>query len=173
MLKRRNRKYSKELRQQAVQEYLAGNGSYKTISEKYEILNCRQLKNWVKWYNGHKEFKERTCAKGEIYMTKGIKTSQEERAKIVAFCIEHGKDYGLTVEAYKVSYQQIYAWLKKYEEKGIDGLSDGRGRSKPEGEMTNEEKLRAENKILEARIKDLEIENALIKKLEELERGGR
>ena len=32
---------------------------------------------------------------------------QEERALIVAFCIERGKDYGLTVETYKVSYQQI------------------------------------------------------------------
>ena len=31
-------------------------------------------------------------------MTKGRKTTQEERAEIVAFCIEHGKDYGLTVE---------------------------------------------------------------------------
>ena len=62
-------------------------------------------------------------------MTKGKKTTQQERAEIVAFCLEHGKDYLLTVERYGVSYQQIYAWVRKYEEKGIDGLADGRGRT--------------------------------------------
>ena len=30
------------------------------------------------WYNGHKEFKELSSAKGEIYMTKGRKTTQEK-----------------------------------------------------------------------------------------------
>ena len=55
-------------------------------------------------------------------MAKGRKTTQEERGKIVAFCIEHGKDYPLTIQTYGVSYQQIYAWVRKYEEKGIDGL---------------------------------------------------
>ena len=44
-------------------------------------------------------------------MTKGRKTTQEERIEIVAFCIEHGKDYGLTIEQYQVSYQQIYSWV--------------------------------------------------------------
>ena len=68
------------------------------VCRKYGILNEKQLRNWIKWYNGHKEFKERSAAKGEIYMTKGRKTTQEERAEIVAFCIEHNKDYGLTVE---------------------------------------------------------------------------
>jgi len=37
-------------------------------------------------------------------MNKGRKTTQEERAQIVAFCIENGKDYGLTMEKYGVSY---------------------------------------------------------------------
>ena len=48
-------------------------------------------------------------------MNKGKKTTQEERAEIVAFCIEHGKDYGLAMEKYSVSYQQIYSWVRKYE----------------------------------------------------------
>ena len=123
------------------------------------------------WYNGHKEFKERSHAEGEIYMTKGRKTTQEERVEIVAFCIEHGKDYGLTVETYKVSYQQIYAWVKKYKEKGVNGLTDRRGKAKPENELTEEDRLRQENKILQAKIKDQEMEIALLKKLREL-RGG-
>ena len=167
----KNKKYSSELKLQAVQDYHSGKGSYETLKEKYKIRSSTQLKNWVKWYNGHREIKKRSAAKGEIYMTKGRKTTQEERTEIVAFCIEHGKDYGLTVETYKVSYQQIYSWVKKYKEKGVAGLTDRRGKAKPENELTEEERLRQENKILQAKIKDQEIEIALLKKLREL-RGG-
>lgn len=167
----KNNKYSKEMKLQAVKDYLNGEGSYETLKEKYKLRSSTQLKNWVMWYNGHKEFKERSSAKGEIYMTKGRKTTQEERAEIVAFCIEHGKDYGLTVETFKVSYQQIYTWVKKYEEKGVNGLTYRRGKAKPENELTEEDRLRQENKILQAKIKDQEIEIALLKKLREL-RGG-
>ena len=169
----KNKKYSKELKMQAVQDYLTGKGSLQAICKKYNILSDCQLRDWIKWYNGHKEFKERSSAKGERYMTKGRKTTQEERAEIVAFCIEHNKDYGLTVETYNVSYQQIYAWVRKYEEGGVDKLKDNRGRTKPVEEMTEVEKLKAEMKILEAKNRQLEIENEFIKKLQELIGGGR
>ena len=170
---RKNKKYSSELKIAAVKSYLAGEGSLIQTCKKFGILRHAQLQRWIMWYNGHKEFKERTSTKGEIYMTKGRKTTQEERAEIVAFCIEHNKDYGLTVETYKVSYQQIYAWVRKYEEGGVDKLKDNRGRTKPEEEMTEIEKLKAEMKILEAKNRQLEIENAFIKKLRELKGGGR
>ena len=169
--RRKQKKYSKELKQEAIHAYLNGEGSLREISKKYGIVRCEQLRRWVLWYNGHKEIKGSSRAKGEIYMTKGRKTTQEERAEIVAYCIEHGKDYGLTVETYKVSYQQIYSWVKKYEEKGVNGLTDRRGKTKPESELTEEERLRQENKILHAKIKDQEMEIALLKKLREL-RGG-
>lgn len=167
----KNKKYSKELRLRAVMDYLNGGGSLKEICRKYEVLDDKSLRNWIVWYNGHKEFKERSSAKGEIYMTKGRKTTQEERAEIVAFCLEHGRDYGLTIETYKVSYQQIYSWAKKYDEKGVQGLVDRRGKSKPEEELTEADRLRQENKILQAKIKDQEMEIAILKKLREL-RGG-
>ena len=170
-MSRRNKKYSKELKFEAVQAYVNGEGSYEALRKRFEILNSTQLKRWVKWYNGHKEFRERRGAEGDIYMTKGRKTTQEERGEIVAFCIEHGKDYPLTIRTYGVSYQQIYTWVRKYEEKGLDGLRDGRGRAKPADEMSAEERLRMENKILKAQLKDAEMENKLLKKLREL-RGG-
>ena len=173
MSKRKNKKYSKELKIEAVQAYLSGEGSQEKICKRYDIISDRQLRNWIKWYNGHKEFKERRGAGTEIYMTKGRKTTQEERAEIVAFCIEHGKDYPLTIQTYGVSYQQIYAWVRKYEERGIDGLKDGRGRTKPTEEMSETERLRMENKILKAQLKDAEMENKLLKKLRELRGGGR
>lgn len=168
----KNKKYSAELKLKAVNDYLNGGGSQYEICQKYRILSHSTLQDWILWYNGHREFKERSSAKGEIYMTKGRKTTQEERVEIVAFCIEHGKDYGLTVETYRVSYQQIYAWVRKYEEKGVQGLTDRRGKAKPENELTEEDRLRQENKILQAKIKDQEMEIALLKKLRELRGGG-
>ena len=39
--------------------------------------------------------------------------------------------------------------------------------------MTEAEKLKLENKLLQAKLKEKEMEIALLKKLEELERGGR
>ncbi len=106
-------------------------------------------------------------------MTKGRKTTQKERAEIVESCISNNKDYGLTVETYNVSYQQIYQWVRKYEEGGVDKLQDNRGRTKPESELSEVERLKLEIKILEAKNRQLEIENAFIKKLEELKGGGR
>ena len=171
MSKKRN-KYSAELKLRAVQDYLSGKGSLRKICKKYGIPDHKMLRQWISCYNGHKDFRRRTGAKGEIYMTKGRKTTQEERAQIVAFCIEHGKDYALTVETHHVSYQQIYSWVRKYEACGVDGLVDRRGKAKPEDKLSEAERLRQENKILQAKLKDKEMEIALLKKLRELRGGG-
>ncbi len=167
------KKYSSSLKMMAVQDYILGQGSLRKICKKYEILNHYQLRQWILWYNSHGTFKERSYAKGEIYMTKGRRTTQKERAEIVEFCIRNNKDYGLTVETYNVSYQQIYQWVRKYEEGGVDKLQDRRGRTKPESELSEVERLKLEIKILEAKNRQLEIENEFIKKLEELKGGGR
>ena len=53
--------------------------------------------------------------------------------------------------------------MRKYNEKGIEGLVDKPGKRKAESEMTEAEKLRAENRILEARNRRLKTENAVLK----------
>ena len=167
-----NRKYSSELKEQAVKEYLSGKSSQYVICAKYGIKSRSILQKWISWYNSGKNFKERTRSERGITMKKGRKTTQEERVEIVAFCIEHGKDYGLAMEKYGVSYQQIYSWVRKYEAKGVEGLTDRRGKAKPEDALTEADRLRMENKILQAKLKDMEMENKLLKKLRELEGGG-
>lgn len=102
-------------------------------------------------------------------MTKGRKTTYEERVEIVSYCIEHGNDYTAAIERFGVSYQQIYSWVRKYNEKGAEGLVDKRGKRKADSEMTEVEKLRAEKRMLEARNRRLETENAVLKKLKEIE----
>ena len=166
-----NKKYTAEIKIGAVKEYLEGKGSQVEICKKYKITNDSILIQWIKCYNSGKDFNERARSERGITMNKGRKTTQEERVEIVAFCIENGKDYGLTMEKYGVSYQQIYSWVRKYEAKGVEGLTDRRGKAKPEDELTEADRLRLENKILQAKIKDQEMEIKLLKKLKELEGG--
>ena len=166
----KNRQYSSELKYAAVRDYLNGVGSQADICKKYKISSRTQLQEWIKVYNGHKELRPSKGRGSDIYMTKGRTTTYEERIEIVSYCIEHRNDYAATIEKYGVSYQQIYSWVRKYQEKGAEGLLDKRGKRKPESEMTEMEKLRAENRLLEARNRRLETENAVLKKLEELER---
>ena len=166
-----NKKYSTEIKLKAVTEYLEGKCSQMEICAKYHITQDTVLRRWISCYNSGKDFKERTRSERGITMNKGRKTTQEERAEIVAFCIENGKDYGLAMEKYGVSYQQIYSWVRKYEAKGMEGLTDRRGKAKSEDALTEADRLRMENKILQAKLKDMEMENKLLKKLREL-RGG-
>lgn len=49
-------------------------------------------------------------------------------------------------------------------------MTDKRGRTKPKTEMTELEKLRAENRLLKAQNKRQEMEMAFLKKLDEIER---
>ncbi|MPN35351.1 hypothetical protein SDC9_182849 [bioreactor metagenome] len=107
-------------------------------------------------------------------MTKGRDTTPEERIEIVRECIAGGDDYGGIALKYKVSYQQIYTWTKKYREMGEAGLEDRRGhRVGTLPSRTPEEELRDRIAQLEREKYDLEMENALLKKVKELERRRR
>lgn len=165
-----NNRYSVELKTAAVEAYLRGEGSQLKICKRYRIRSKTQLRHWIMDYNGHKDLRA-TGGRGRgIYMTKGRSTTLEERIEIVGYCIANGKDYGATVEKYGVSYQQIYSWVRKYQEKGVNGLIDRRGKRKPLEEMTEIERLRAENKMLKAENKQKEMEIAVLKKVQEIER---
>ena len=169
--KLKNSSYTREFKINAVEEYLSGNGSLEDICNKYQIPTHSTLLNWIAKYNDLKELEDYK-PRPEVYtkMAYRKKTTQEEREEIVNYCIEHNKDYKGTAAIYDVSYSQVYGWVQKYLEKGTDGLSDKRGKRKDESELTEVEKLRRQNKILEAKIRELEMESVLLKKVEEIER---
>jgi len=164
------RKYTPELKRQAVNEYLSGSLSQADICLKYDISQRSMLRVWIKLYNSHGDFKQPNSG-GAIYMAKGRDTTLEERVDIVSWCIANNKDYGKTIEQYGVSYQQIYAWVRKYEKDGPEGLIDRRGNRKDETSMNEVERLQAQLKLKEAENYRLQMENDLLKKLEALERG--
>lgn len=103
-------------------------------------------------------------------MTKGRKTTFDERVEIVQYCIAHDHNYAETAAKYSISYQQARNYTIKYETGGVEALRDRRGRVKPMGELSELEKLRAENKILRAEKKRAEMEVSFLKKLDEIER---
>ena len=135
-----NRRYSIELKKQAVTDYLSGKGSQRAICAKYGIASHTQLQNWVTMYNSNRELTQRSATESDVYEVKGRSTTLRERAEAVAYYYKSGKDLGLTVEKFGVSYQQITSWVKKYERNGIAGLIDRRGRTphEPDAEQLSE-----------------------------------
>lgn len=165
----KNQTYSVELKLQAVTEYLSGKGSLYTICKKFKIKSKSQLRRWISKYNNHEKLKSYSGGTGKI-MEKGRKTTFEERIDIVKDYIESGTSYEEIAEKYGISYQQIYQWVRKYQEHGIDGLQDRRGKRKALEDMTEIDRLRAELKMEQAKVKHLELENRVLKKLKEIER---
>lgn len=165
-------RYSKDVKEQAVQDYLNGTGSTYTICDRYQISSRSVLEKWIKRYTSGKEIK--ATSKGLSRMKQGRKTTFEERVEIVNFAIAHDKDYQAAIEKYGISYQQVYSWVRKFEKDGSQGLLDLRGKgleSKPN--LTPEEELQLKIKQLEERNRYLEMEVGLLKKLEEIRRRNR
>lgn len=166
-----DRVYSKETKLSAVLEYLSGKGSLQEICGKHGVRDTRQLRNWLRVYYRHEDFRIHT---GGSHMTKGRETTAEERIEIVKACVANGNDYGGTALKYRVSYQQVYTWTRKYREMGEAGLEDRRGhRAGTLPSRTPEEELRDKVAQLERKNYDLEMGNALLKKVKELERRRR
>jgi transposase-like protein len=163
-----NRRYDPIIKEAAVKDYLSGKGSLRDICRKYNIRDKIQLRTWIKVYNGHKDFKKQT---GGSRMTKGRETTQAERIAVAKACIANGKNYGEIAIAYNVSYQQARSWTLKYIEGGESALEDRRGQRKKDQQPRSElEQAQIEIEQLKHKLKMLEMENHLLKKLEEIER---
>lgn len=168
----RNRCYPRELKLQAIRDYLAGEGSQEEIARRYHLRSSKQLWNWIRVYNTHGDFNSVKQSGGGSYMRQGRETTQEERMEIVRDCIASGKNYGAMAVKYKVSYQQVRSWTLRFEEMGEAGLEDRRGkRKKDQAPRTELEKAQIEIEQLKHKLYLAEMENGLLKKLEEIERG--
>lgn len=173
MVQSNNKTYSKELKLQAVQEYLDGKSSQRDIVKKYHLRSSRQLRDWIKVYTTHGEIKSCTSGGGS-YMRKARSTTPEERLAIVQDCLANDKNYGAMALKYQCSYQQVRNWVKRYEEMGSAGLEDRRGhRVGTMPSRTPEEEMRDRIAELERRNRDLQMENDLLKKVRELEMKDR
>ena len=104
-------------------------------------------------------------------MKQGRETTLEERIQNVRECIACGKNYGEMALKHQVSYQQVRTWTLRFEQMGKAGLEDRRGRrKKDQTPRTKLEQAQIEIEQLKHKLYLAEMENALLKKLDEIER---
>ena len=165
-----NAHYSKAFKTKCVQAVISGEGSVNEIVAKYNISSRSVLYSWIKRYNANKELKDYEPRR-DVYMANARrKTTLAERKEITEYCIAHGKDYKGTAAHYELSYSQVYSWVSKYEENGIDALTDRRGHHKTDDEVDELERLRRENKRLKRQLEESKMLAELLKKVKEFER---
>lgn len=164
-----NKQYTSDFKKKVVREYLDGYSSVIELCVKYQISSESMLYKWISLYNANKELKDYTPNR-EVYMAEARrKTTFEERIEITKYCIEHDKDYKGTATIYDVSYNQVYAWVRKYLQNGEEGLIDKRGCHKTDAEVNEMERLRRENQRLKRKLEEQGKLVELLKKVKGLE----
>ncbi len=165
--RKKNTRYSLETQLAAVNGYVNGEGSYDEIVVKYNISSHSVLMRWVEAYkNGRLKVKARSSSQKKHRKQNTERFNLEEKIEIVRDYHEYNNDYHITADKFGASYQQVYSWVKKFDEGGID--EDKRGQKK-RNPLTEEEKLKQRIKEQEIKMRRPEAENAFLKKLEELE----
>ncbi|MGP4042640.1 IS3 family transposase [Gracilibacillus sp. D59] len=160
----KNKVYTKEEKLAAISDYLSKHFSLRDVIEKYDISSTSVLRKWIKDYNGHREIQGQSEGMSNT-MTKGRKTTWQERIEIVQAALDNEKDYQKTAVTHQVSYQQVYQWVRKYENGGWDALKDQRGRSKTKEELTPEQKMKLEMRRIEKENERLRAEKCFFKKV--------
>lgn len=165
-----NASYSSDFKKMCVDAVLSGKGSVDDVVAKYNISSREVLRRWIMRYNANRELKDYS-PKREVYMAGARrKTTIRERREIAAYCLEHNRDYKGTADIYKVSYSQVYSWVKKYDANGEEGLTDKRGHHKADEEVDELERLRRENLRLKRQLEEKDMVVELLKKVKEYER---
>ena len=155
-------KYTKEFKIKLVKEYLSGkSGGQETVAKKYDIPYST-LRNWIiKYQSGG--FDNLSKKQNQDKFTSEFKLSVIQYRQINNTSLRE------TAEHFKlVNGSMVYRWEKAYQERGLSGLEDNRGRPKkdmtksnkksklntPINETEREEliRLREENRLLKMKI---------------------
>ena len=173
-----NKSYSKDFKLKVINEYLSGKDSLQGLANTYNISSSEIVRKWVLAYNNGEEIKDYD-PKSEVYAMKSRKTTLEERLEIVKYVLDNNNDYKGAAERYNVPYSNVFNWVKKYNSKGEEGLSDKRGRpsNKSSKELTELEKKDIEIEKLKRQLEREQKVNEVLKKnleiRERLERNSR
>lgn len=164
------KRYPADLKLNAVLDYLENGYSLRKCCDKYNISSREVLRQWIRLYTSGKSFK---TTGGHANMKHGRKTTFKERLEIVQYALAHDKDYQKAIDKYKISYSQVYSWVRKFEKDGEVALQDKRGKTVKDREfetLSETERLKLEILRLKERNEYLETENIILKKLDEIER---
>ena len=168
-------KYSFELKQKVVQEYLAGEGSYIFLSKKYGISDDANLKRWVAAYKAFGTEGLMPSCKNEIY-------SFDFKQHVVQSYLATGTTFQELALRVGINNPSLLSrWVRDFKNAGPDAL-----KPKQKGQHSNMAKSkdirismdRAEIsdseylKYLEDENQKLRIENAYLKELRRLRLEG-
>ncbi|MGL9727371.1 transposase [Enterococcus sp. DIV0756] len=167
------KRYDQALKQAAVLAVINKKMSVLEATMFFQISSTSVLRNWISRYTTGEPTKSTSKGCVPKTMKKGRKTTYQERIEIAQYTIANELNYTQAIEKYDVSYQQVYSWVKKYQQHGEEALKDNRGRNRSSEFLTEEERLKLRVKELEARNRHLEMENDFAKKLQEIQRRNR
>jgi len=163
-------KYSFELKLKVVKEYLSGIGGYGYLAQKYGIKGFQQVEKWIKTYQ---EFGE----EGLMRKRQNVNYSVQTKLDAIELYLSTEMSFYEVANEFKINNPPlIAAWLRKYREKGVEGLSGKRGRPPmKETEKSVSEVKKSEAKVeipqsmeellaeKDRQIRALQIENASLK----------
>lgn len=125
--------------------------------------SAQSLERAMDTYRGRKS-RETDAAAGAIEQATVM-----GRVEAVARCIEMDERYAEAARACGVSYQQMYLWMKRYRESGVDGLEFTRGKRREGGRMTPEQRRDAQRRLMQAQQAREREKRCLQQALEQLE----
>ncbi|WP_338754370.1 IS3 family transposase [Bacillus sp. FJAT-52991] len=154
-------KYTAEFKIQAVTRYLTGQESFRKVGKKIGIP-FRLLCTWVRHYE-HSGV--------EAFVKPYTNYTPQFKLDVLNFMIENGTSLEETAAIFKIATPStIHVWKKQFETQGIDALqSKKKGRSSMKKDTKKQSKqapVEGSFEALEARIKQLEMENEYFKKVE-------
>ena len=160
-------KYSLEFKMECVQKYMKG--EYISTPDKVHIKRKTFLNQVRVWAKNYKDL----GIDGLKHSNTNIEWTQEKRFELVAKVLA-GNSIKSVAKSAHVGDGQLYQWVKRYEEKGMDGLQLRKGRKPkmPRGTKKDSTKLTKSEKeeliLLREKAKYLEMENEYLKKLDAL-----
>jgi len=154
-----------------------GASAFETVSRRKSYSREFKLSivKWVNKYNSNKELQDYN-PRGAIHtMKKTRKTTFEERLEIVEWVVKNNLNYREAAETYKIPYDRICQWTKKYLSEGNESLRYKKCGRKPKNSINKNSLSEIENLKLELEKektlrKKREFEIEVLKKKEEFEK---
>ena len=152
-------KYTKEFRVKLVKEYLSGEvGGSVSIAKKHCIPKAT-LEQWINKYNsgGFKNLSKKL---------KNNKFTSEFKLSVIQYRQINNTSLRETAEHFNlVNGSMVYRWEKAYQERGLSGLEDNRGRHKKDMTKVNKESRNNTTKVGNGRETEISKreENGLLK----------
>jgi len=155
-------KYSVAFKLAVVKAYLAGEGGYRTLADKFDISNHSTVIKWVKKY-------ETLGESGLMRKITHKAYSVQFKLDALHYKLRTGESYQDVAIKFGMQEPSIIAnWFRTWQKEGVAGLSKPKGRptmSKKNNDQKNREQKLTKEQELERENELLRAENAYLKKL--------